>query len=92
MAIEILENTLLKLLVRRGTDSDRKQITLESGELGFTTDTVRLYVGDGTTAGGVIVGNKYKGKAANVTTLSPVVTGDFAYETDTNSLRRGCYY
>ena len=87
MAIEILENTLLKLLVRRGTDSDRKQITLESGELGFTTDTVRLYVGDGTTAGGVIVGNKYKGKAANVTSLSPVVTGDFAYETDTNSLR-----
>ena len=32
MAIEILENTLLKLLVRRGTDADRKEITLESGD------------------------------------------------------------
>jgi uncharacterized protein YheU (UPF0270 family) len=47
MAIEILENTLLKLLVRRGTNYDRQQITLETGELGYTTDTKRLYVGDG---------------------------------------------
>tara|TARA_R110000765_G_scaffold35816_2_gene80305 strand:+ start:11309 stop:12976 length:1668 start_codon:yes stop_codon:yes gene_type:complete len=87
MAIEILENTLLKLLVRRGTDSDRKQITLESGEVGFTTDTERLYIGNSTTPGGVVVGNKYKGRAADLTSLSPVVTGDYAYETDTNSLR-----
>ena len=41
MGIEILENTLLKLLVRRGTDYDRQQITLDSGELGYTTDTQR---------------------------------------------------
>ena len=78
MAIEILENTLLKLLVRRGTDSDRKQITLESGELGFTTDTDRLYIGNSTTPGGVVVGNIYKGKVADVTSLTPVVTGDYA--------------
>ena len=87
MAIEILENTLLKLLVRRGTDADRQKITLESGELGFTTDTVRLFVGDGTTEGGVIVGNKYKGRHANVTSLAPVVTGDYAYDTDQRSLK-----
>ena len=67
MAIEILENTLLKLLVRRGTNYDRQQITLETGELGMTTDTVRLFVGDGTTKGGVIVGNKWAGRAANLT-------------------------
>ena len=87
MAIEILENTLLKLLVRRGTDSDRKQITLESGELGFTTDTERLYIGNSTTPGGIVAGNKYKGRAADLTSLAPVVTGDYAYETDTHSLR-----
>ena len=69
MAIEILENTLLKLLVRRGTNADRKQITLESGELGYTTDTKRLFAGDGTTVGGILVGNKYKGSAGNITTL-----------------------
>ena len=87
MAIEILENTLLKLLVRRGTDSDRQQITLESGELGFTTDTERLYIGNSTTPGGIVAGNKYKGSAADLTSLAPVVTGDYAYETDTHSLR-----
>ena len=87
MAIEILENTLLKLLVRRGTDSDRKQITLESGELGYTTDTERLYIGNSNTLGGVIVGNVYKGKKANVTSLAPVVSGDYAFETDTNTLK-----
>ena len=85
MGIEILENTLLKLLVRRGTDYDRQQITLDSGELGYTTDTKRLWVGDGTTVGGNLVGNKYKGKAADLTTLAPVDIGDYAFDTDNNS-------
>ena len=87
MSIEILENTLIKLLVRRGTDADRKNIVLEGGELGYTTDTDRLFVGDGTTLGGVLVGNKYKGENADVTNLAPCLTGDYAFETDTNTLK-----
>ena len=87
MAIQILENTLLKLLVRRGTNADREQITLQSGELGFTTDTERLYIGNSTTPGGVIVGNKYKGSAANETTLTGVVTGDYYYNTTAKALK-----
>jgi len=86
MAIEILENTLLKLLVRRGTDSDRKQITLDSGELGYATDTQRLWIGTGNTAGGVIVGNKFLGTHNDVTTFAPAVTGDCAFDTDNNIL------
>tara|TARA_R110002020_G_scaffold61238_5_gene164972 strand:- start:4669 stop:6309 length:1641 start_codon:yes stop_codon:yes gene_type:complete len=85
MGIEILENTLLQLLVRRGTDFDRQQITLNSGELGFTTDTKRLYVGDGTTVGGILVGNKYKGSETSLVTLAPVSIGDYAYDTDNNT-------
>lgn len=54
--IEIFENTLLKLLVRRGTDVDRKNIILSEGELGYTIDTKKLYVGDGQTVGGVPAG------------------------------------
>jgi len=84
MAIEILENTLLKLLVRRGTNVDRQQITLESGELGYATDTKRVFVGDGTTTGGVLVGNRYKGTASNLTSLSPVEVGDYAFDSDDN--------
>ena len=82
MAIQILENTLLKLLVRRGTNEDRKQIKLETGELGYATDTKRLYIGDGVTGGGVLVGNKWAGNAADLTTLAPVMTGDYGYDTD----------
>jgi len=87
MSIEILENTLIKLLVRRGTDADRKNIVLEAGELGYTTDTDRLFVGDGTTSGGLLVGNKYKGENADVTNLSPCDIGDYAFETDTNTFK-----
>ena len=87
MAIEILENTLLKLLVRRGTNQDRKQITLETGELGYTTDDKRLYIGDGVTKGGVLIGNKWAGNAADLTTLAPVVTGDYGYDTDNHEIK-----
>jgi microcystin-dependent protein len=87
MAVEILENTLLKLLVRRGTDSDRRNIVLTDGELGYTTDTERLFIGNSINKGGVVVGNIYQGAAANLTTLAPAVTGDYAYETDTNELK-----
>ena len=86
MAIEILENTLLKLLVRRGTDHDRKQIILTTGELGYATDTERLYIGNSTDAGGILVGNKWKGSTADLTTLAGVITGDYAYDTSTNTL------
>lgn len=87
MAIEILENTLLKLLVRRGTNQDRKQITLETGELGYTTDNKRLYIGDGVTKGGVLIGNKWAGNASDLTTLAPVVTGDYGYDTDNHEIK-----
>lgn len=49
---------VIKLKVRRGSDSERKQIKLDQGELGFTIDTQRLFVGNGIDLGGVVVGNK----------------------------------
>jgi hypothetical protein len=49
--------TIVKLKIRRGTDNQRKLITLEQGELGYTTDKKRVYIGDGSTVGGNILGN-----------------------------------
>jgi len=49
--------TIVKLKIRRGTDSQRQSVVLEQGELGFTTDSKRVFVGDGVTLGGSIVGN-----------------------------------
>jgi len=63
-SIEITDNTIVRSLIRKGDDTSRLRITLLSGELGYTTDTKRLFVGDGVTPGGVISGNKYLGSAS----------------------------
>ena len=84
--IEILENTLLKLLVRRGTDTDRRNISLSEGELGYTTDTERLFIGNGQ-PGGVVAGNRYLGSDSDpAATFTTALTGDLVFDTNTKSL------
>ena len=63
--ITISENSILKLLVRRGADTERRAIILSEGELGYTTDGKRLFVGDGTTLGGQVAGSVFFGVATN---------------------------
>lgn len=82
--IEILENTLLKLLVRRGDNLDRVNVTLSEGELGYTTDGKRLFIGDGQTTGGIVVGNKWKGSVTDISTITDAITGDYAFESTSN--------
>lgn len=43
----------MPLRIRRGTNAERLAITPLEGELIYTTDSRRIYVGDGNTAGGV---------------------------------------
>jgi len=86
--INIFENTLLKWIFRQGTDINRKSVVLDAGEPGFTTDTNRLWVGNGSTNGGVLVGNLFKGSNTNITTLSPCEKGDLAYNTSSKKLFR----
>lgn len=59
-SVEITDNTIIRSLVRKGTNDERRQITLEEGEVGYTTDTKRLFVGDGI-GPGVSAGPKYLG-------------------------------
>jgi len=42
----------MSLQIRRGTEAQRTGVIFDSGEIIFTTDTQKLYVGDGITAGG----------------------------------------
>ncbi len=86
-SIEILENTLLKLLVRRGTNEDRKNITLDEGELGYASDTTRLFIGDGTTVGGNLIGNKFLGSRPDITIETGEIN-DLAFDNDNNTLQR----
>jgi len=85
-SIEIYENTLLKLIVRQGPDSQRKQIVLDVGELGYSTDTKRLYIGDGANAGGNPAGNVFKGDQTTLANIASFyqdsAVGDLAFATN----------
>jgi len=57
--------------VKRGTAANRLGILPEIGELIYTTDDKKLYVGDGTTNGGISIGKT----AAEILTLVKTVDG-----------------
>jgi len=77
--------SIVKIKVRRGTDSDRRRVILDEGELGFTTDTQRFFVGDGGTLGGINIANKFIGTGLR-TNYGDSLLGDFVYDTSENAL------
>ena len=93
-------STITQLLFRRGNDSSRRTTLLAAGEPGVTTDSKRLFVGDGITAGGNIAGNINFNAFTNVLnssnssgvdnsvvpSLSAAQLGDLYYETSTNTV------
>lgn len=50
--IKITNTSILKEKVRLGADARRRLCLLSEAELGYTTDTKRLFAGDGSTLGG----------------------------------------
>jgi hypothetical protein len=71
--------TIVKLKIRRGSNAQRQSVILEQGELGYATDTKRVFVGDGVVLGGTTVGNiaHPPGGTTNYRlTLSNAVIGD----------------
>ena len=87
MAIEISSNTVVKILIRRGLESERTQTTLTEGELGYSIDTQRLFIGDGITPGGVITGNRFLGATGNIGAYSSSAQkGDTIFQTTNNVL------
>jgi hypothetical protein len=73
--------SIIKLKIRRGTDAQRKLVLLEQGELGYTTDTNRVFVGDGVTTGGNTIGTKLYTPITNQNQLTaiPAFLGDAVY-------------
>jgi alpha-tubulin suppressor-like RCC1 family protein len=78
--IEITQSTLLKLLVRRGSNEERKNIVLSEGELGYAVDTKKLFIGDGATRGGIPVSSQILYGAVSPTTYTAAVLGDVIYD------------
>lgn len=62
----------MALQLRRGTDAERKLVTFAVGELIYTTDTKKVFVGDGTTLGGKFVGGLAEAGLRAVTTFNGV--------------------
>ena len=67
----------MSLRIRRGTDAQRQGITFDLGEPVWTTDTQKLYIGDGITAGGnnILAQSAGTGMTWNATTQKFDVTG-----------------
>lgn len=81
--------SIAKIKIRRGTDAERKQITLDVGELGYVTDVAsrRLFVGDGSTKGGNPAGIKfYTGSFSSPITLTTTQVGDLVFNTQDNKM------
>ena len=71
----------MSLQIRRGTAAQLANITPVQGELIYTTDTSQVYVGDGTTAGGipVAVGGGGNLSGVNVNATGNVSAGGNVY-------------
>lgn len=70
-----------KIKIRRGTNAQRQNIVLDQGELGYTIDTNRLYVGNGTASGGLVVGSKIHPPIFTIGDLTSVISevGDIVW-------------
>lgn len=87
MSIQITDSTVLKIVIRRGQDSERKNTVLTEGELGYTIDTQRVFVGDGITPGGKVVGNMFLGRTSSVSQyVNYAQPGDIIYDTSRSVL------
>ena len=61
----------MSLRIRRGTNAERAGVMFFEGELVYTTDTKKLFVGDGTTVGGIAV-DSTAGSINNLTDVNIV--------------------
>ena len=71
----------MALKLRRGTEANRTSITPAEGEIIYVTDTKKLYVGDGTTPGGVLQGG---GGAGSLTGITDTATASVLSLSDAN--------
>jgi hypothetical protein len=81
--------SIVKLKIRRGSDSDRKLVIFDIGEIAYVTDTDsrRLFVGDGSTYGGNPAGIKfYSGDLTSPVVFKSAQVGDIIYNTNDNKV------
>jgi hypothetical protein len=79
----MIDQRIGKIKVRRGTDLQRKLVTFEEGELVYSIDKKRLYIGNGTEKGGIVVSNRnYVKNSLGVPPVVPIeaIHGDIIHD------------
>ena len=82
----------MPLQIRRGTNAERQSMTvpLATGELLYTTDTQKIYVGNGTTVGGILTSgfneNDAKDSAAEMIVGGSHAGISFSYDDENKTL------
>lgn len=79
------EIKIAKIKIRRGTDAQRTTVVFDQGEIVYSTNGQRLYVGDGVELGGKSVSSKTHAPVASVNSLTAVNAekNDTCYANDT---------
>ena len=83
---------ITRIIIRRGTEAERSSVLLLQSEPGFAVDSKRLYIGDGTTYGGVTIGTKFLGFigfgaiASNVPATNAPAVNDIVFDNTSNIL------
>ena len=83
----MIDRRIGKIKVLRGTDSQRKSITFEEGELVYSTDTKCLYIGNSKQKGGILVSNRnYVKNSVGDPPVAPVeaLHGDIIHDKSTS--------
>jgi len=73
-----------KILFRRGADSQRQTVVLNTGEPGYSQDTKRLFIGDGSTPGGNPAG------AINYGVI-PALSGNYVFNSTQTNLSQAAF-
>lgn len=60
----------MAIRIRRGTDAQRAPVVFELAEIAFTTDTHKFYIGDGITAGGILIDDQSLSYNASTSTIT----------------------
>ena len=79
----MIDHRIGKIKVRRGTDSQRKLVTFEEGELVYSIDKQRLYIGNSEEKGGILVSNRnYVKNSVGEPPVAPIEAahGDIVYD------------
>jgi hypothetical protein len=87
-----MADQITKILIRSGTTAQKDTIVLNAAELGYATDSKKVWVGDGETAGGNIVGQKFYISNLGTdliegNTLEYAVSGDIVYDLQDNRIK-----